>query len=130
MSRLAERDSLNTSQVYSSKLRGHRSRRLRRESRNVVSFSGALLSGSDSESSDDDIDRSILSSDVERAAYLAAAKDTDAFSERTFIAYHEKLTVELDELVRFIRRSLQTLLRGSRGSSFEVFAFSLEDWDL
>lgn len=79
---------------------------------------------SDSESSDDDIDESILSSGG------ADFEGEDTFSESAFVSYHGRLTVELDELVRFIRRSVQSLARGPHRSFFEIFAFSLEDWDL
>lgn len=126
---LAGNNMLSMSQLSTLSHRRHRSNRLQRENRNVVSFSDVVLSASDSESSDDDVDESMLSPDSKARAFLSEVR-SEVFSEKSFIEYHEALTAELDDLVRLIRRNVQTLTRAPQGNLFEVFAFSLEDWDL
>lgn len=56
---------------------------------------------------------------------------TISFAEEDAFTRVEKMSRELDGLVRFIRRGVENL--GSKGepesSTFGVLSFSLEDWD-
>lgn len=97
----------------------HRSRRIRRQRRNVVSFSQDHLGESSSSSEEEyDIDHSFVSS-------VNVPND----GEELDLDLGE-MEGELDSLVRYIRRSVDGQLLGEGGGVFEVLAFALEDWDL
>ncbi|KAI5123393.1 hypothetical protein M0805_006101 [Coniferiporia weirii] len=124
---------LNTSRVSATRSRRHRSRRLRRESRNIVSFAHvSSFQGDDSESSESDLDESAIPPELARDAYSFAARSvSDSFGEEDFFSRNEKITKDLDALVRYIRREVERLALTSESSrSFGVLAFSLQDWDL
>ena len=55
-----------------------------------------------------------------------------SFAEESFADRVGKMSSELDALVRFVRRGVESLANGSSeaASAFEIFAFVLEDWDL
>lgn len=56
---------------------------------------------------------------------------TISFAEEDAFTRAEKMSSELDTLIRFIRRGVENL--GSKGdtesSTFGILSFSLEDWD-
>lgn len=54
-----------------------------------------------------------------------------SYAKEDFSTQLEKLAGELDGLVRYIRRGVETLARGTSdtASAFGVLAFTLEDWD-
>ena len=56
---------------------------------------------------------------------------TISFAEEDAFTRVEKMTKELDGLVRFIRRSVENLSSkgGPESSTFGVLSFALEDWD-
>ncbi|KAJ7735445.1 Spc98 family-domain-containing protein [Mycena olivaceomarginata] len=96
----------------------HRSRRQRSQRKNIVSFSQAHVFESD-ESSDDE-DEVDLEDEHGGTSFSMAASRID------------RMATELDGLVRFIRRGVESLAGGTgdAASSFSVLSFSLEDWDL
>ena len=88
---------------------------------------GASLSLSLSSSSDEEMEEGIASA-VEPSFY---ASETISFVEESFVDRVGKMSAELDALVRFVRRGVESLASSTSeaASSFEVFAFALEDWD-
>lgn len=118
--------------ITSTSFHKHRSRRQRRQRRNVVGFSQTLqkvpIEDSDS-SSDSEVDEDLASA-VE-PSFSATASMSVSFAEESFADRVGKMSSELDALVRFIRRGVESLASGTSeaASAFEVFAFALEDWD-
>jgi gamma-tubulin complex component 5 len=57
---------------------------------------------------------------------MVTSTDDEALSDRL-----DKMSTELDGLIRFIRRGVETLAGGTgeAAPAFGVLAFSLEDWD-
>ncbi|EKM59505.1 uncharacterized protein PHACADRAFT_191873 [Phanerochaete carnosa HHB-10118-sp] len=102
-------------------MKAHRSRRLRRQRRDVIGFS-LPVADSDSDSSDEDRD------DEPEFSYASNI----SFEEETFVVRLDKMASELDALVRFVRRGVEGLAGGANEAAavFDVFAFALEDWDL
>ncbi|KAJ7256514.1 Spc98 family-domain-containing protein [Mycena haematopus] len=110
----------------------HRSRRQRKQRKNVVSFSHVHAFEDSDESSDDDEDEVDLEDDHGAAdTSFSMAASSMSSSEEGYNRV-DKMATELDGLVRFIRRGVESLAGGSgdAASSFSVLSFSLEDWDL
>ncbi|PIL37409.1 hypothetical protein GSI_01103 [Ganoderma sinense ZZ0214-1] len=119
----------------------HRSRRLRAQRRNVIAFSDApsLLRRHDYEDDDSSTDEEGL--DEESLAgrsgrepsfsFGASTAGSASFTEDGFLARLDKMSSELDALVRFVRRGVESLAAGAgeAAPAFGVFAFALEDWD-
>ncbi|KAF5322471.1 hypothetical protein D9619_000707 [Psilocybe cf. subviscida] len=104
----------------------HRSRRLKRQQKNVIGFSQVIQ---EDDSSDEDED--IVGDDAEREppelSFSVSGVDEEDFPTRV-----ERMASELDGLVRFLRRGVESLAGGSTeaAAAFGVFAFALEDWDM
>ncbi|THH11716.1 hypothetical protein EW145_g475 [Phellinidium pouzarii] len=123
---------LNTSRISASHSRRHRSRRLRRERRNVVSYAHvSSFQGDEYETSDSDLDESLTPQELAQDSFSFAASLTGSFEEEDIFSRNEKMARDLDALVRFIRREVERLASSITGMrSFGVLAFSLQDWDL
>lgn len=113
-------------------MKRHRSKRLKRQRNNVVGFSTGLrelqaTSESDSES-DEDEDGHL---ELPEPSFSYAASTTISFVEESFFSRVERMSSELDGLVRFIRRGVEGLSGGSGevAPTFGILAFNLEDWD-
>ncbi|KAI9000737.1 Spc98 family-domain-containing protein [Trametes punicea] len=116
----------------------HRSRRLRKQRRDVIGFAQApsLLHASD-ESSDSDEDEegldeeSLAGRSGREPSFSLGASTTASFAEDGFLERLDKMSSELDALVRFVRRAVESLAAGTgeAAPAFGVFAFALEDWD-
>lgn len=111
-------------------MKRHRSKRLKRQRNNIVGFSISLrelvaTSESDSESEDGD------HLGPPEPSFSYAASTTISFVEESFFNRVEKMSSELDGLVRFIRRGVESLAGGSGevAPTFGILAFNLEDWD-
>jgi gamma-tubulin complex component 5 len=109
-------------------LKRHRSRRQRQQRRNVIGFSQFLQNdGLSSDDEEDDID-------VESAAEPSVSMlgNSTMETEGDFFGRVEKMSSELDGLVRFLRRGVESLAGGmsDAASAFGVLAFALEDWDV
>lgn len=110
-------------------MKRHRSRRLERQRKNVIGFSQSLRQVEVSSDSDDDEEDQ--SNDAVHEPSFSMAATTMSFAEENFDVRIEKMSTELDALVRFIRRGVESLAGGTSeaASAFGVFAFALEDWD-
>ncbi|KAJ4465152.1 Spc98 family-domain-containing protein [Lentinula edodes] len=108
-------------------LKHHRSRKQRRRRKNVIGFSYTMnpspqTSDSEREGDEDEVDYSYSVS-------INASTFTESDDLFTKI---NKMSTDLDGLIRFIRRGVETLAGGTGDASttFGILAFSLEDWDL
>ena len=112
-------------------MRRHRSRRQRRQRRDVIGFSVPLsIDPEDDSDTDTDLDTDADKIEGEEAlepSFSAAP----SFVEEDFSTRLEKLSGELDGLVRYVRRGTESLARGTSdtASAFGMLAFALEDWD-
>lgn len=117
--------------------RHHRSRRLRKQRRNVIGFAQApslLHDAFDSESEDEEgLDEESLAgrSGREPSFSLGASSTTASFMEDGILVRLDKMSSELDALVRFVRRGVESLAvrTGEAAPAFRIFAFALEGWD-
>jgi gamma-tubulin complex component 5 len=112
-------------------MRRHRSRRERRRRLNVIGFSQSLQDSQDSsedESDAEDVDVGLQP--PEPSFGLAAASSSSL--EEGYIDRLDKMSSELDGLVRFIRRGVESFAGGTgeAAPAFGVLAFALEDWDI
>ncbi|OCH94284.1 hypothetical protein OBBRIDRAFT_163520 [Obba rivulosa] len=107
----------------------HRSRRQRRQSKNVIGFSQSLREISDSD--DTDSDSADLDNENAPEPSFSMGASLISFAEESSLSRLETMSKELDALVRFTRRGVESLAGGTSeaASAFEMFAFSLEDWD-
>ena len=115
-------------------MRRHRSKRLRQLRRNTIEFSnrgdneGSSLDRG-TESSDSEQDHDDEGYNMEPPSFIGDV--TISFVEEDAFTRVEKMSRELDGLIRFIRRSVENLESkgGSESSTFGVLSFALEDWD-
>ncbi|KAF8961118.1 Spc98 family-domain-containing protein [Flammula alnicola] len=113
-------------------MKRHRSRRQRRQRKNVIGFSQFLQDDDDSSDEDQDLltEGSGQSNDPPEPSYSMLGESVN--SEEDFFVRVERMSSELDGLVRFLRRGVESLAGGTSEAApaFEVLAFSLEDWDI
>lgn len=112
-------------------VRRHKSRRQRRKRRNVIGFSQP--------SSDDDLSSSDEDNDGREPQGLRdLAPESEMFSTMNMTGSPEeiaerldKFLLELDGLVRYIRRGVEGLAGGTSEAAptFAILAFSLQDWE-
>ena len=64
-------------------------------------------------------------------SFSIGASSSASFMEDGFLARLDKMSSELDALVRFVRRGVESLAAGTgeAAPAFGIFAFALEDWD-
>lgn len=111
-------------------MKRHRSRRQRRQRKNVIGFSQSLQAEDDSS---DDEDQDPEGTDYGHTplepSYSFGASVT---SDENFFVRVERMSSELDGLVRFLRRGMESLAGGASeaAAAFGVLAFALEDWDI
>jgi gamma-tubulin complex component 5 len=111
-------------------MKRHRSRYQRRQNRNVIGFSQSLRESQDSSEENSDLDESDESlRDIEPTFSMVASFASSA--EEGFFSRVDKMSTELDGLVRFVRRGVESLSgkTGDAAPAFGVLAFALEDWD-
>jgi gamma-tubulin complex component 5 len=115
-------------------IKRHRSKRQRRKRRNIIGFSQPTFDDEISSSSEDDRD----DDDRELEMLRDPVMETEMFSTMNTTGSPEetaerldKFSSELDGLVRFIRRGVESLAGGTSeaASVFGVLAFALGDWD-
>ncbi|TFY67661.1 hypothetical protein EVJ58_g1495 [Rhodofomes roseus] len=112
-------------------MKRHRSRRVRRQKKDVIGFSQSMQGeADDSSESDSDFDDDRLKANAPEPSFSLGASTMSA-PEESFVDRLDKMSSELDALVRFIRRGVESLAAGSgeAAPAFGVFAFALEDWD-
>ncbi|CDO73818.1 hypothetical protein BN946_scf185015.g147 [Trametes cinnabarina] len=114
----------------------HRSRRLRKQRRDVIGFAEApsLLHVSDDSSDEDEEgldEESLAGRSGREPSFSLGASTTVSFAEDGFLERLDKMSSELDALVRFVRRGVESLAAGTgeAAPAFGMFAFALEDWD-
>ncbi|KAH9948797.1 Spc98 family-domain-containing protein [Amylocystis lapponica] len=110
----------------------HRSRRARRQRQNVVGFAQASRDAASDSDSDADADAEPDDhAEAEAEPSFSLGASSASFAEEGFVARLDKMGTELDALVRFVRRGVESLAAGAgeAASAFGVFAFALEDWD-
>ncbi|KAF9534615.1 Spc98 family-domain-containing protein [Crepidotus variabilis] len=113
-------------------MKRHRSKRQRRQRRNVIGFSQFTEELEEDESSDeedkDDLDTSVSFDELSGSGIGTSVNSAD---ENPFVRV-EKLSLELDGLVKFLRRGVESLAGGTSeaAAAFGVLAFALEDWDI
>ncbi|KLO08519.1 hypothetical protein SCHPADRAFT_605654 [Schizopora paradoxa] len=109
----------------------HKSRRLRRQNKDVISFLDSRplsLLDDDSEDSDSDTENFTADREPEEVDVSLHQEESDPFSK------NEKISADLDGLVRFVRYSVESLSTNASSNkdagAFEVLSFALQDWDL
>ena len=114
-------------------MKGHRSRRRRKQKRNVIGFSQILQDDDDDDDSSDQEEN-----EGEDAKHSGEPPSFSILSssvvsiEEDFFVRVERMSSELDGLVRFLRRGVESLAGGTgeAAPAFGVLAFALEDWDI
>lgn len=113
-------------------MKRHRSRRARRQRKNVIGFSQTLKEADvSSESSDSEFDDDLAEGRVPPEPSFSLAMSTVSAPDESFVDRLDKMSSELDTHVRFIRRWAESLAAGSgeAAPTFGMFAFALDDWD-
>jgi len=116
----------------------HRSRRQRRQRRDVIGFSQSLrfAQGDSSDDDDQDDDHDLGAGEVPEPSSFSVgvsfASSSSSSVNETSSDRLDKMSSELDGLVRFTRRGVESLAGGTgeAASAFGVLAFALEDWDI
>jgi gamma-tubulin complex component 5 len=114
-------------------IRRHRSRHQRRQRKNVIGFSQSIKYDSSSEDDDDSSDEDNLTANDEPSFFMSSMiSNVKGDDELPSTDRLDTMSSELDSLVRFIRRGVETLAGGTgeAAPAFGVLAFALEDWDL
>lgn len=124
---------LDVSRGSISRKRHHRSRRQRRQSRNIIGFHQEKDGASkvdESSSSEDESD--FDGHNTLEPLSFSVGMSTMSSAEEGFFDRVDKMSTELDGLVRFVRRGTESLAGGTgdAAKAFGVLAFALEDWDL
>lgn len=111
-------------------MRRHRSRRQRRLRRDVIGFSQSLHE-SEASSEDDDEEVEVNLDTIPDTPDPSYSMMSSAAGE-DFFTRVDKMSTELDGLVRFVRRGVESLAGGlsEAAPAFGVLAFALEDWDM
>lgn len=94
----------------------------------MIGFSQSLRDIQDSSDEDDDYD----DMDAADAPEPSFSINTSAsYAEEGFQTRMDKMSSELDGLVRFLRRGVESLAGGTgeAAPAYGVLAFALEDWD-
>lgn len=108
-------------------MRRHRSRRQRRLRNNVIGFSRPHIDPESDDDSDTDIEVQNEVAEAPSTSFSLAPSSTEANIPEQL----ERLSSELDRLVRYIRRGAESLAGGTSdvAYAFGILAFSLDDWD-
>jgi gamma-tubulin complex component 5 len=111
-------------------MKRHRSRRRRKQKRNVVGFSS--FHQDEDDSSDQEEHEAKSGGDSLEPSSFSVLSYSIASVEEDFFVRVERMSSELDGLVRFLRRGVESLAGGTgeAASAFGVLAFALEDWDI
>lgn len=117
-------------------------KRTRRNERNTVGFVDGVTpseAGTSSSSSDGEINEGDLERDEEVLAAMVSERmnrpslaSSMSFAEESFTVKIDRVSDELDGLVRYVRKAVDVLAGGSNETSatFGVLAFMLEEWDM
>ena len=120
-------------------MKRHRSRRRRKQKRNVIGFSQFLQDEDDDDDSSDQDENWVegiehsINDPLEPSSFsVLSSSNVSEGEEEDFFVRVERMSSELDGLVRFLRRGLESLAGGTgeAAPAFGVLAFALEDWDI
>lgn len=108
----------------------HRSRRQKRQRKNTIGFFQSLSQPPDF-SGDSDTDEEDPLGEYSHEPSFSMTASSISFVEEDPFTQINKMSSELDGLIRFIRRSVESLAGGASEAAltFGIFAFALEDWD-
>jgi gamma-tubulin complex component 5 len=111
-------------------MKRHRSRRQRTQRRNVIGFSQSLLDSYDTSDDDSDTDDDEDGLQPPETSFSLASSVTS--TNEGSVNRLDSMSTELNGLVRFIRRGVESLSGGTSEAApaFSVLAFALEDWDI
>jgi gamma-tubulin complex component 5 len=111
-------------------MKRHRSRRQRKQRRNVIGFSQSLLDSHDISDDDSDTDEDEDLQPPETSFSMAVSSISS--TNEGFVNRLDSMSTELNGLVRFVRRGVESLSGGNSEAApaFSVLAFALEDWDI
>lgn len=120
---------LNTSKSSLTHSRRHRSKKQRRERRNIVSYApiSSIIADSSESESEADEPEVLQSFESNQTGFLDGSSVYDSFSGDDLIGRTERMMKDLDALIRYIRREAERLT--TTYQTFGVLAFSLQDWD-
>ncbi|KAG5648724.1 hypothetical protein DXG03_000071 [Asterophora parasitica] len=106
-------------------MRRHRSRRQRRQRQNSMGEPQTLLDMQNSSDEDDDI---MMNTEPPEPSFSMNA--SMSYAEEDLRTQMDKLSSELDGLVRFLKRGVESLAGGTgeAAPAYGVLAFALEDW--
>jgi gamma-tubulin complex component 5 len=125
-------------------MKRHRSRRRRKQKRNVVGFSQFLQDEEDSSDQEEYENGAAEGTTTEHyhsndplepssfSVFGSSSIMSSELEEEDFFVRVERMSSELDGLVRFLRRGIESLAGGTgeAAPAFGVLAFALEDWDI
>lgn len=123
----------------SHKKRRHHQKRARRNQRNTIGFADDVVpSDVDSSSSDDeeikeeDLEQDQTLPEITQNRSRPSLTSSISFAEESFTVKIDRVSDELDGLVRYVRKAVDVLAGGSNETSavFGVFSFMLEEWDM
>ena len=121
---------LNTSRSSLNNSRRHRSKKQRRERRNIVSYApiSSIIADSSESESDADEPEVLQSFEGSKSVSLAESSGYDSFAEDDLMGRTEKMMKDLDALIRYVRREAERF--ATTYQTLGILAFSLQDWDL
>ena len=112
-------------------MRRHRSRHQRGKRRNVIGFSQSLLDNEHTSDEESELDEGAEFGLGDAAEPSYSMGPSASSVDGGFLDRIDKMALELDGLVRFVRRGTESLAGGTGDAApvFGVLAFALEDWD-
>jgi gamma-tubulin complex component 5 len=112
-------------------MKRHRSRRRRKQKRNVVGFS-QILQDDDDSSDQEEYEAEDSGGEPLEPSSFSVLSSSVVSVEGDFSVRVERMSSELDGLVRFLRRGVESFAGGTgeAAPTFGVLAFALEDWDI
>ncbi|KAG8828493.1 hypothetical protein FRC19_003832 [Serendipita sp. 401] len=131
----ADQRNVNYGHDEKRKRRRRHQRKARQAGRNVIGFSDVLkpISSDSSSSSDEEVYlEETKGNDDKRAMRRPSLSASISFADASFSLKMDRISEELDGLVRYIRKAVDVLAGGTSeaASTFGIFSFMLEDWDM
>jgi len=134
-------DTTSTTEIASKQRRRHKrhQKRTRLKERNRIGFVGhaaASETESPSSSSDGEMKEADLEDDGPGAgsekANMSSLASSISFAEESFTVNIDRISDELDGLVRYVRKAVDVMAGGSSETTktFGILSFMLEEWDM
>ncbi|CCA70717.1 hypothetical protein PIIN_04651 [Serendipita indica DSM 11827] len=114
------------------KRRRRHQRRARHAARNVIGFSDTHQTESTSSSSEGDVGELEEGNGDSMVMGPPALANSTSFAEESFVVKVDRMSEELDGLVRYVRKAVDVLAGTTTpiASIFGILSFMLEEWDL